>query len=102
MDEIERAKHVLGDERRAVLEGLAAQRRIAEEAAKAQQEWRSAVQALLERGRAIDVSVAEMAEALGVSRQWTHHLTKRQADRAYQAASERALRMGPIPPREPA
>ena len=101
MSEIEQAKGILNAERQAVLEGLRVQRRLAEEAAKAQQEWRSAVQALLERGRAAELPVAEMADALGVSRQWANHLAKRRRA-AYRAAQHHAMRMkGEPPPEEP-
>jgi hypothetical protein len=76
MSEIERAKNVIGVEREAVIAGLASEREAAERAAEEQRRWRREVEALLERGRAVGLSVAEMAEALGISRQWTNHLTK--------------------------
>ena len=81
MDELERAKQVLNAEREAVLAGLAEQRAAAERAAEEQRRWRAEVEALLERGRAVGVSVADMANALGVSRQWTNHLAKASMER---------------------
>jgi hypothetical protein len=81
MSEIERAKQVLSAEREAVLAGLAEERSAAERAADEQRRWRADVQALLERGRAVGLSVAEMADALGISRQWTNHLAKQAVDR---------------------
>jgi hypothetical protein len=81
MSEIERAKHVIEVEREAVLGGLASEREAAERAAEEQRRWRSEVEALLERGRAVGLSVAEMAEALGISRQWTNHLAKTVVDK---------------------
>jgi site-specific recombinase XerC len=116
MGEIERAKHVLETERDAVRAGLAEERAAAERAAEEQRRWRADVQALLERGRAAGLSVAEMAEALGISRQWTNHLTKTTVGRE-QAAINRAvvergaslgpgyrlgtLEFGPPPPDQP-
>jgi hypothetical protein len=79
--EVEKAMRVMSAEREAVLAGLAGERGAAERAAEEQRRWRTEVQALLERGRAVGLSVAEMAEALGVSRQWTNHLAKRAVDR---------------------
>ncbi len=76
-EEIRRAKEVLESEQAAVLKGLAEERAAAERAAEEQRRWRAEVQTLLERGRAVGLSVAEMAEALGISRQWTNHLAKR-------------------------
>jgi hypothetical protein len=81
MADVERAKQVLADERAEVLAGLAEERAAAERAAEEQRRWRADVQALLERGRAIGLSVAEMAEALGISRQWTNHLAKHAVSR---------------------
>jgi hypothetical protein len=75
-EEVRRAMEVLEAEQQAVLAGLAEERAAAERAAEEQRRWRADVQALLERGRAVSLSVAEMAEALGVSRQWTNHLAK--------------------------
>lgn len=76
VEDIKRAKEVLETERAAVLQGLADERAAAERAAEEQRRWRADVEALLERGRAVGLSVAEMAEALGISRQWTNHLAK--------------------------
>jgi antitoxin component HigA of HigAB toxin-antitoxin module len=81
MTEIEQAKQVLDTERQAVLAGLAEERAAAERAAEEQRRWRAEVEALLERGRAVGLSIADMADALGVSRQWTNHLAKRALDR---------------------
>jgi hypothetical protein len=81
MSEIERAKNVIGVEREAVIAGLASEREAAERAAEEQRRWRREVEALLERGRAVGLSVAEMAEALGISRQWTNHLAKTVVDK---------------------
>jgi site-specific recombinase XerC len=81
MSEIEQAKQVLIAEREAVLAGLAQERIAAERAAEEQRRWRADVQALLERGRSAGLSVAEMADALGISRQWTNHLAKQAVDK---------------------
>ena len=81
MSEIERARQVLEGEQAAVLTALAEERAAAERAAEEQRRWRSDVEALLERGRAVGLSVAEMADALGISRQWTNHLAKQTVDR---------------------
>jgi hypothetical protein len=81
MRDVERAKNVIEIEREAVLGGLALEREAAERAAEEQRRWRSEVEGLLERGRAVGLSVAEMAEALGISRQWTNHLTKTVVDK---------------------
>ena len=114
MSELEQAKQVLESEQAAVLAGLAEERVAAEQAAEEQRRWRADVEALLERGRAVGLSVAEMADALGISRQWTNHLTKTAVSRE-QAAINRevekraaslgpAYRLGPIefgPPSAP-
>jgi len=81
MDELDRAMEVFKREQDAVLTGLAQEKSAAERAAEEQRRWRAEVQALLERGRAVGLSVAEMAEALGVSRQWTNHLAKATVDK---------------------
>jgi hypothetical protein len=81
MSGVEQAKQVIETERAAVLGGLATEKAAAERAAEEQRRWRADVQALLERGRAVGLSVAEMAEALGVSRQWTNHLAKTTVDK---------------------
>ena len=81
VEEVRRAKEVLEAEREAVLAGLVGERAAAELAADEQRRWRAEVQSLLERGRAVGLSVAEMAEALGISRQWTNHLAKQAVDR---------------------
>jgi hypothetical protein len=76
MSDLEQALEVIRDEQKAVLAGLAGERTAAERAAEEQRRWRAEVESLLERGRAVGLSVAEMAEALGISRQWTNHLAK--------------------------
>ena len=81
MADVEQAKRVIETERAAVLAGLADEKAAAERAAEEQRRWRADVEALLERGRAVGLSVAEMAEALGVSRQWTNHLAKTAVDK---------------------
>jgi hypothetical protein len=81
MSDVEEAKQVIETERAAVLAGLATEKAAAERAAEEQRRWRADVQALLERGRAVGLSVADMAEALGVSRQWTNHLAKATVDK---------------------
>jgi hypothetical protein len=82
MDDVEQAKQILEAERQAVLAGLADERAAAERAAEEQRRWRADVETLLERGRAVGLSIADMADALGVSRQWTNHLTKTALDKA--------------------
>jgi hypothetical protein len=79
-NEVEQAFEVLRREREAVLAGLGEERAAAERAAEEQRRWRADVQTLLERGRAVGLSVADMAAALGISRQWTNHLAKRTVD----------------------
>ena len=81
MSEITQAKQVIEGERTAVLAGLAQEREAAERAAEEQRRWRAEVEKLLERGRAVGLSVAEMAEALGISRQWTNHLARTVVDK---------------------
>ncbi len=99
MSELERAKQVLESEREAVLAGLADECAAAERAAEEQRRWRADVQVLLERGRAVGLSVAEMADALGISRQWTNHLAKATVDREQAAINrevvKRATSLGP-------
>jgi len=99
---------VLETERAAVLARLAEERAAAERAAEEQRRWRADVQALLERGRAAGLSVAEMAEALGISRQWTNHLAKHAVQKEVKkraASFPASFRMGPIefdpPPETP-
>ena len=82
---------VMSAERAAVLSGLAEERAAAERAAEEQRRWRTEVQSLLEPGRAAGLSVADMAEALGISRQWTNHLAKKAVDRE---VSKRAASLG--------
>ena len=77
MDDVERAQEVLAREREAVAAELARQRAIAARLADDQRRWRSDVEQLLARGRGAGMRVAAMADALGVSRQWTNHLAKR-------------------------
>lgn len=97
MSELDRAMEVLRREKDAVLGGLAEQRAAAERAAEEQRRWRAEVEALLERGRAVGLSVAEMANALGVSRQWTNHLAKRTVAREVRKRAA-SLQIGPPPP----
>jgi hypothetical protein len=82
MSDVDQAMQVIAAERQAVLAGLAEERAAAERAAEEQRRWRADVETLLERGRAVGLSVADMADALGVSRQWTNHLTKKAVDKA--------------------
>jgi hypothetical protein len=96
MDEVERAQQVLAAEREAVLRKLREERAEAESAAAAQRAWGERVQALLERGRVAGVSIIDMAEALGVSRQWTSHLL---AKRETQQALLRGLHWSASPPK---
>jgi hypothetical protein len=98
MDEVEQAKRVIETERAAVLAGLAAERAAAERAAEEQRRWRAEVEALLERGRAVDLSVSEMAEALGISRQWTNHLAKRTVSREMRKRASSMQFGPPFPP----
>jgi hypothetical protein len=81
MSDVERARQVFEEERAAVLAALTNERAAAERAAEEQRRWRSDVEALLERGRAVGLSVADMAEALGISRQWTNHLARHAVDK---------------------
>ncbi len=101
MTDVDQAMQVIRAEREAVLVGLAEERAAAERAAEEQRRWRADVQALLERGRAVGLPVAEMAEALGISRQWTNHLAKQAVDREIR---KRAAAMPPglgFPPSGP-
>ena len=81
MSQIERARHVIEVEREAVLAGLQQEREAAEQAAEEHRRWRREVETLLERGRVVGLSVAAMADALGISRQWTNHLAKTVVDK---------------------
>ena len=100
MTPVERARQVLAKERRAVLSRLdaaaAEAAREADRAAAWRRTWRKEVHRLLNRGQAAGVSVAEMAEALGVSRQWATHLLKeRERDerlRRLKASAEQSRR----------
>jgi hypothetical protein len=94
-EEVQKAMDVIQSERAAVLDGLTGQRTAAERAAEEQRRWRAEVEGLLERGRAVGLSVAEMANALGISRQWTNHLAKRAVDREVNKRAA-SLQMGPI------
>ena len=83
----------------AVLAGLAEERPPPSGPREEQRRWRADVQALLERGRAVGLSVAEMADALGISRQWTNHLAKTAVDReSCVNAGGRAVRAASLPP----
>jgi len=99
MSDVDRAIDVLNTEREAVLAGLAEERTAAERAAEEQRRWRADAQALLERGRAVGLSVAEMADALGISRQWTNHLAKTAVDREKAAVNREVVkRAASLPP----
>src|SRR6516165_467597 len=99
MSEVEQAMQVLQAERDAVLAGLGEERAAAERAAEEQRRWRADAQALLERGRAVGLSVAEMADALGISRQWTNHLAKTAVDREKAAVNREVVkRAASLPP----
>lgn len=74
MDEINKAREVLSRERKAVLSGLRAARKRAERMAEERKGWKAEVHDLINRGRACGLRVNEMAEALGVSRQWATQL----------------------------
>src|SRR5262249_34768278 len=103
MSDVDSALEVIQAEQEAVLAGLAEERAAAERAAEEQRRWRADVEALLERGRAVGLSVAEMAEALGISRQWTNHLANRAVDKEVKKRAA-AFRMGTIelgPPDQP-
>jgi hypothetical protein len=76
-DEIRTARDVLKRERADVLDALAALRAEGARIADEQRAWRDAAAQLLDRGAAAELSVTEMARALGLSRQWTTHLRKR-------------------------
>ena len=90
-DGVARARQVLEAEREAVLGGLAEERAAAGRAAEEHRRWRADVEALLGRGRSVGLSVADMADALGISRQWTNHLAKKAVDRE---VSKRAASLG--------
>lgn len=100
-DELRRAKELLEEEKTAVRAGLAAERSAAEQAAEEQRRWRADVQALLERGRAVGLSVADMAEALGISRQWTNHLAKHAVDKEVRKRALSVQFQMACPPLEP-
>lgn len=99
-EEVRRAQEVIDAERQAVLAGLAEERAAAERAADEQRRWRADVQALLERGRSVGLPVAEMAEALGLSRQWTNHLAKQTVDKEVRKRAL-SLQFGACPPFTP-
>lgn len=101
MSDVERAKQVIETERQAVLAGLAEERAAAERAAEEQRRWRADVQTFLERGRAVGLSVADMAEALGVSRQWTNHLAKHTVDKEVRKRAESLQFRMACPPFQP-
>jgi transposase len=81
VNEVERARELLEAEQKAVLAILGVAGKEAREAARRQKVWRNTVSDQLERGRAAGVSVTEMANALGLSRQWTSHLLARREAR---------------------
>jgi len=94
MSDVEQAKQVIETERAAVLAGLESERAAAERAAEEQRRWRADVEALLERGRAVGLSVSDMAEALGISRQWTNHLAKQTVSREMRKRAS-SMQFGP-------
>ena len=94
MSDVEQAKQVIETERAAVLAGLESERAAAERAGEEQRRWRADVEALLERGRAVGLSVADMAEALGISRQWTNHLAKQTVSREMRKRAS-SMQFGP-------
>jgi hypothetical protein len=75
MDEVERAQKVLARERAEVLAALGAARDEARQMAERRRAWKAEVNDLINRGRAAGLLVKEMAEALGVTRQWAAQLT---------------------------
>jgi len=98
MSDVGQAKQILEKERNAVLAGLAAERAAAERAAEEQRRWRAEVQSLLERGRTVGLSVSQMADALGISRQWTNHLAKQTVTREMRKRAS-SMQFGPgFPP----
>jgi CRP-like cAMP-binding protein len=72
---VEEAKRRLEEERRDVLRELRKATREEQRARQQAQERRRRVRGLIDRGRAVDVPVTEMAEALGVTRQAVYALT---------------------------
>jgi hypothetical protein len=97
--EIQRARELLEQERKAVLEGLSEAGNEARELAQRRKRWRDEVSTFLERGRQAGVSVTEMASALGLSRQWTSHLlARRDADARERVLTEVSRRGKPKPP----
>jgi hypothetical protein len=74
VDEVEKAQEVLAQEREAVLASLRAARETARRLAHERRTWKAEVQELVARGRAAGVRVNDMADALGVSRQWATQL----------------------------
>jgi hypothetical protein len=66
---VEDAKRTLDQERRAVLRELQKAARDEERARKQAQERRRFIRELIDRGRAVDLPVTQMAKALGVTRQ---------------------------------
>jgi len=103
-DGVARARQVLEAEREAVLGGLAEERAAAGRAAEEHRRWRADVEALLGRGRSVGLSVADMADALGISRQWTNHLAKRAVNSELERRSSSlqvGLRLGDQPAPQP-
>jgi phosphosulfolactate synthase (CoM biosynthesis protein A) len=66
---VEDAKRRLEEERRDVLRELRKAARDEQRARQQAQERRRRIRELIDRGRAVDVPVTEMAQALGVTRQ---------------------------------
>lgn len=69
MSEVEKARRVLEEERESILSEL---RRVQEERSRLLE----GVARLLLRGKDAGATVVEMAEALGMSRQWAHRLIR--------------------------
>ena len=90
MSEVERARNVLEQEREAVIAALRDAGHEAREAADRQKAWRTRVQELLNRGGSAGIPVAEMAKALGLSRQWTTHLANADRQKGIQRLTEAA------------
>jgi hypothetical protein len=80
-EKIREARELLTRERDDVLAALTAARAEAKAIAERQSAWRDTAGTLLERGAAAGLSVAKMARALGLSRQWTTHLQSEQRRR---------------------
>jgi len=94
-EKIREARELLAREREQVLAALASAREEARQMAESQKAWRATAATLLERGDAAGLSVAEMARALGLSRQWTTHLRSESERRASTARLVRVVCVEP-------